>query len=308
MIRPILASGLLTAAAACAPHVAPSGSARDTSPPMSSAATSPAMPDPVGWRRVQATGRYSLAVPPSLERRYRQGVDSAVDQFIGDGIQLNLDYGLYGGGFSPDEPGVRTERLPGDGRALRWTVRAADAAETQFRTIFTARLSDPEQPPPTSPFPPPPGPGLTITLHCQTAELCEIGPTIARSVRFGRGRPLSERIVFLRRAAAGGQGTDRLEGPMIVDSDGCLRLTDPEGVPGPVLIWPADARLETVGGGLAVAAGAQQPLQIEGGGYASLRGRRLSTAAEAGLFSPAPPVCAGPAFAVSGLGPEAPGP
>jgi hypothetical protein len=119
---------------------------------------------------------------------------------------------------------------------------------------------------------------------------------------------LSERIVFLRHSAAGGQGTDRLDGPMIVDSDGCLRLTDQAGVPGPVLIWPADARLETSGGRLAVDVGAQRPLHIEGGGYASLRGRRLSTAGEAGLLAPAPPACAGPAFAISGLGPQAPGP
>ena len=149
MIRAILAAGLLTAAAACATQVSPSGSAGDTSPPSSIAAVPPALPDPAGWRRVQATGRYSLAVPSSLERRYRQGVDSAVDQFVGDGVQLNLDYGLYGGGYSPDQPGLRTERLPGDGRTLRWTVQAADAADTQFRSMFTARLSDPEQPPST---------------------------------------------------------------------------------------------------------------------------------------------------------------
>jgi hypothetical protein len=124
MIRAILAAGVLTAASACAPQVSPSASARHT-PPMSSAAVPPAVPDPAGWRRVQATGRYSLAVPPSLERRYRQGVDSAVDQFVGDGVQLNLDYGLYSGGSSPDQPGLRTERLPGDGRTLRWTIQAA---------------------------------------------------------------------------------------------------------------------------------------------------------------------------------------
>jgi hypothetical protein len=135
---------------------------------------------------VQATGRYSLAVPPSLERRHRQGVDSAVDQFVGDGVDLNLDYGLYSGGFSPDQPGTRTERLPGDGRALQWSIQPADTTDPQYRFTFIARLSDPEQQPSASPFPPPPGAGLTIAMHCRTAELCQVGPAIARSVRFDR--------------------------------------------------------------------------------------------------------------------------
>jgi hypothetical protein len=251
---------------------------------------------------VQATGRYSLAVPPSLERRYRQGIDSAVDQFVGEGVQLNLDYGLYGGGFSPGRPGLRTEPLPGDGRMLGWSIEPFEGSDTPFRWTFTARISDPRQPPATGPFPPPPSPGLTLSMHCRTAELCEIGPAVARSVRFGAGRPLSERLVFLKRAALGGAGTERMQGPLVVDSNGCLRLTDPaDGVPGPVLVWPAEARLELVRNRPAIAGGVGRAPQVEGD-FVFVTGRRLSSAGEAGLAGGASPACAGPAFAVDAFG------
>ena len=186
MLRLSITAGLLAAAAACAPQ-GPSPELAGAPPPEARGqAAPPALPDPPGWRRVQASGRYSLAVPPSLERRHRQGVDSAVDQFVGEGVDLNLDYGLYSGGFSQAQPGMRTERLPGDGRALRWTIQPAHTTDPQYRFTFTARMSDPEQQPSTSPFPSPPSPGLTISMHCRTAELCQVGPVIARSVRFDR--------------------------------------------------------------------------------------------------------------------------
>jgi hypothetical protein len=54
---------------------------------------------PTGWRRIEA-GAFSLYAPPGWEFRKRQGIDSYVGEFAGDGVVLTFDFGQYSNSLS----------------------------------------------------------------------------------------------------------------------------------------------------------------------------------------------------------------
>jgi len=56
----------------------------------------PARGEPLddGWLKLEA-GTFSLYAPPGWEFHKKQGVDSYVGEFSGDGIVLKFDYGRY---------------------------------------------------------------------------------------------------------------------------------------------------------------------------------------------------------------------
>lgn len=57
---------------------------------------------PVGWQKIEA-GTFSLSAPPGWEFRKRQGIDSYVGDFVGDGVILSFDFGQYSDSLSDDQ-------------------------------------------------------------------------------------------------------------------------------------------------------------------------------------------------------------
>lgn len=56
----------------------------------------PETPDPERFRRVEAAGPFSVAIPRELSRLPVIGVDTEVDEFGGEGLRLGFSYGMYG--------------------------------------------------------------------------------------------------------------------------------------------------------------------------------------------------------------------
>lgn len=266
-----------------------------------------AQADPAGWKRVQATGPFSVAVPPGFERRYVMGIDSAVDEFAAPGVRLGFDYGMYsGGGLGPDVLDARTGTVSAQGRTTDWIIaRPRGQADSEFPWVFRAHFAGveaPPGPPPTAGMPPPPGVGLGVSLYCSAASACAVGPDIVRTIRFGPGRPLSARLAFLQRVRpgpAGGGGT-ALDGLLVVDSDGCLRIADTRtGRASPILVWPAEARLTFDGEDRARISGGLDELRVEPHSFALLTGREAPPPRAEELNRPVPEGCAGPVFHVA---------
>lgn len=55
---------------------------------------------PEGWRRVDAGGFFSFFVPPDLQRSYKGGEDSYVEEYSSQTLHVQFDYGMYSGDLS----------------------------------------------------------------------------------------------------------------------------------------------------------------------------------------------------------------
>ncbi|MGA3325835.1 MAG: hypothetical protein ABSF45_15285 [Terriglobia bacterium] len=53
---------------------------------------------PIGWHKLEA-GAFSLFAPLGWEFHQRQGIDSYVGKFVGEGVVLNFDFGGYSSGY-----------------------------------------------------------------------------------------------------------------------------------------------------------------------------------------------------------------
>ena len=53
-------------------------------------------PTPTSWQFIDANS-FTLSLPPSWKFNKLQGIDSYVGEFVGDGIELTFDFGLYSG-------------------------------------------------------------------------------------------------------------------------------------------------------------------------------------------------------------------
>jgi len=53
---------------------------------------------PTGWHKLEG-GPFSLFAPLGWEFHQRQGVDSYIGEFVGEGIVLNFDFGRYSSGY-----------------------------------------------------------------------------------------------------------------------------------------------------------------------------------------------------------------
>lgn len=139
-------------------------------------------PDPPGFRRVEAAGPFSVAIPRELSRLPVIGVDTEVDEFVGEGLRLGFSYGMYGS--VPLQDGLldyATGELNVDGRRGRWAAykRGEDAKDGRpygwvghvgTPAVWGARRGEPI--------------GLTIYLSCSTRQICKLGPQIADTVQF----------------------------------------------------------------------------------------------------------------------------
>lgn len=55
---------------------------------------------PEGWQRVDASGFFSFFVPPDLQRSYKGGEDSYVEEYRSQTLRVQFDYGMYSGDLS----------------------------------------------------------------------------------------------------------------------------------------------------------------------------------------------------------------
>ena len=289
----LLIAGLSLAGCAAAPP-----------PPAATAERS----DPAGWTRVQASGDFSVAIPPGFERRYVMGIDSAVDAFRSPAAEFGFDYGMYGGGVADTRGFTDASQgaITADGRTGAWSLHRDPSAPADRAWSFRGRFDALDQPPgfrrnPSEP-PPPGSPGLTIHGSCATREACLVGREIAASVRFGPPLPAAERLVFLQHSVPPPRALETIEGMLTMDSDGCLMVTDNEGTAGPRLIWPGATRVDAsdprqprlLGGGQG------DTLQLGWRDWVHARGVHIDASAipARSLNRPAEP-CGGPSFLVA---------
>ena len=82
------------------------------------------------WRKIE-NDSFSFSVPPSFRQTAVHGIDSFLEEYVSDGIDLVFDYGPYSNNFSDWPKDTKVEKLKIDG------VDATIAAEAhEFRTGF----------------------------------------------------------------------------------------------------------------------------------------------------------------------------
>lgn len=131
---------------------------------------------------MEAVGPFSVAIPQDLSRLPVTGIDTAVDEFVGEGLRLGFSYGMYGS--LPSSHGLQDYAagdMTVDGRRGTWVsyTRSGEvsdglpyawAGHVSTPTRLGERRGEPV--------------GLTIYLSCGTRQICELGPQVAATVRF----------------------------------------------------------------------------------------------------------------------------
>jgi len=126
------------------------------------------------WLKVEA-GAFSIYAPPGWKFRQRQGIDSFVGEFAGDGVVLDFDYGLYSNPLADDnEPTyvVTHETIGGyKARIVRPSVAGHGITGIYFPEIAS---------------------GNKLCLHGQnlTDTQRELALRIFRTIRFSSAPPL----------------------------------------------------------------------------------------------------------------------
>lgn len=142
----------------------------------------PETPDPESFRRVEAVGPFSVAIPRELSRLPIIGVDTEVDEFVGKEMRLGFSYGMHGSVPLPDGLlDYTTGQMTVDGRRGTWAAftrpgKVSDGLPHGWigyvatPTRWGERRGEPV--------------GLTIYLSCSSRKTCELGPKVAAAVRF----------------------------------------------------------------------------------------------------------------------------
>ncbi len=131
---------------------------------------------------MEAVGPFSVAIPRDLSRLPVIGVDTDVDEFVGDGVRLGFSYGRHG---SIPPPDGLTDYSAGDmtvdGRRGMWAAyRRSGEISDGLPHGWVGHVATPARrgARPGEPV------GLTIYLSCRTRRDCELGPRVAATVRF----------------------------------------------------------------------------------------------------------------------------
>jgi len=136
---------------------------------------------PQGWpRHVLATGTegapgYSVAMPPDLERRFVQGIDSQVAEFARPGLSISFDYGWYGGfAECDDRPLCRQWEERIGGRTWRLSSTPPDILVGRpLRRFLSAHVRLGERM------------SLAVGAACESDAHCERALGIVRTIEFG---------------------------------------------------------------------------------------------------------------------------
>src|SRR5262245_28875495 len=70
------------------------------------------------WKKTE-NHAFSFSVPPSFKKTDARGIDSFVEKYVADGIQLSFDYGDCSNNFSGWPKDTKFEELKIDGKAAR---------------------------------------------------------------------------------------------------------------------------------------------------------------------------------------------
>lgn len=95
-VRFVVLFGLLSLGAGCV-----------LSPPTSGIDPSVTDPAVAGWQTIDTEG-FTLLLPPGWTFHRRQGMDSSVGDFVGDGVALSFDYGQYSNPLPSDDDATHT--------------------------------------------------------------------------------------------------------------------------------------------------------------------------------------------------------
>ena len=131
---------------------------------------------------MEAVGPFSVAIPRHLSRLPVVGVDTEVDEFVGEGVRIGFSYGMYGSVPLPDGLlDYSTGQMTVDGRRGRWAAytRPGDVSDG-LPHGWVGHVGTPTQRGAHRGEPV----GLTIYLSCGTRQLCDLGPKVTATVRF----------------------------------------------------------------------------------------------------------------------------
>lgn len=141
-----------------------------------------------GFNRVQARGPFTVDLPIDLLRKEAWGIDSAVDVYERPGLQVAFDYGLYGGfpGRNEKTLDYRTGPLRIGGYPGKFaTYNQQPNGVEGFRGAWVGYAWGLDDPPgQTDPVDRDGAHKLTIYVACKALVDCDLGQTIAHSVRF----------------------------------------------------------------------------------------------------------------------------
>lgn len=70
------------------------------------------------WKTVENQS-FSFSVPPSFKKTSALGVDSFVEEYSAEGIELSFDYGPYSNNFREWPKATKFEKVTIDGKAAR---------------------------------------------------------------------------------------------------------------------------------------------------------------------------------------------
>jgi hypothetical protein len=70
------------------------------------------------WTKIENSS-FSFSLPPSFKKTDQHGIDSFVEEYVADGVELSFDYGIYSNNFGDWPKETKFEDLKIDGRAAR---------------------------------------------------------------------------------------------------------------------------------------------------------------------------------------------
>jgi hypothetical protein len=77
-----------------------------------------AAPVEPSWRKIE-NGSFSFSVPDSFKKTDAHGIDSFVEVYVAEGIELSFDYGQYSNNFGDWPKETKFESVKIDGRPAR---------------------------------------------------------------------------------------------------------------------------------------------------------------------------------------------
>jgi len=133
------------------------------------------------WIRVDASGRFSFAVPPALKKTKAVGIDSYVEEYRSEAMVLAFDYGQYSNKLNNDEGNFdyRARFITIGGRNAKlvtWTFKSPTDGFKYFAAVYFARVDGSHR-----------GfdaPRLTMDISCKTIDDQKLATRILRTVTF----------------------------------------------------------------------------------------------------------------------------
>jgi hypothetical protein len=77
-----------------------------------------AAPSRDDWKKIENKS-FSFSLPPSFKKTDAHGIDSYVEEYVADGIEVSFDYGIYSNNFEGWPKETKFESLVVDGRAAK---------------------------------------------------------------------------------------------------------------------------------------------------------------------------------------------